>query len=77
MSAFDPKRTSQLPKPDSLESTNQRCLLQEGALKQPKANTRSSGRPQDNDTLARSHAYKLLPLIGGHEAIENLVDLVP
>jgi hypothetical protein len=30
-----------------------------------------------NDTLARSHAYELLPLIGGHEAIENLVDLVP
>ena len=30
-----------------------------------------------NNTLASSQAYKLLPLIGSHEAVENLVDLVP
>ena len=29
------------------------------------------------DTPASSQAYKLLPLIGSHEAVENLVDLVP
>jgi len=30
-----------------------------------------------NDTPTGSHAHKLLPLIGGDKAIENLVDLVP
>jgi len=33
--------------------------------------------PASNDTPARSQAYKFLPLIGGHEGVENLVDLVP
>ena len=43
----------------------------------PKADIRRGDRPQDNNTLARSQADKLLPLIGRHEAIENLVDPFP
>lgn len=37
----------------------------------------SQGPIMTANTSARSHAYKLLPLIGGHKAVENLVDVVP
>src|SRR5512145_580846 len=37
----------------------------------------SQGPIMTANSSARSHAYKLFPLIGGHKAVENLVDLVP